>query len=423
LRAGEAEADRIGSALAVHALFLGDNLEWDLRGNHLLRDAVGLVFAHELLGCAPDALALLRDQVRAQLLADGCHVERVPLYHAVALQDLLEVRALLGASAPDWLRDAVARMAGFLESLLSGDGHLPLFGDTWHGEVDPARLLDAAGSRLPPEGSTTPEGSSGLVVLRRKEVQAVIRAGPHGPDHQLGHAHADGLSFELTRGRQRIITDTGTGTYDPGGVRDRTRCTAAHNTVQVDGEEQLEAWGSFRVGRRGRGRVLARNSDVTWDWLWATHDGYRWIRGGPTHHRLLAVSAETVLVLDAVAGSGDHRIRSALHLHPDVDLRAVSVIGLGGETASTEVPLYERFNEARWMREFYVEAETRLPWAGAWVVTFGDPGEVRTSELRCEGGRVVVEYADRARRIVASWRPLEPPVSASVHLTLGLLNP
>jgi uncharacterized heparinase superfamily protein len=48
LRAGDSDADWLGRELAVHALFLRDNLELDLLGNHLLRDAVGLVFAYPM---------------------------------------------------------------------------------------------------------------------------------------------------------------------------------------------------------------------------------------------------------------------------------------------------------------------------------------------------------------------------------------
>ncbi|MBW2541420.1 MAG: hypothetical protein JRF15_04945, partial [Deltaproteobacteria bacterium] len=74
--------------VAVHALFLRDNLEFDLRCNHLLRDYVGLLFANSLIGGVPEALEGLRVEVDQQILADGCHIERSPLYHAVVLQDL-----------------------------------------------------------------------------------------------------------------------------------------------------------------------------------------------------------------------------------------------------------------------------------------------------------------------------------------------
>ena len=134
-------------------------------------------------------------------MADGCHVERSPLYHAVALQDLVEVRALLGDASPDWLGETVERMAGFLAHLLHGDGDLPLFGDAWRGEIDPRRLLAEAGGTQPPPRD--PERHSGLLALRRGETFAVLRAGPHGPDYQLGHAHGDLLSFEMSRGAVR----------------------------------------------------------------------------------------------------------------------------------------------------------------------------------------------------------------------------
>jgi uncharacterized heparinase superfamily protein len=157
LRPPDPDAGSLGREIARHGLFLRDNLELDLRGNHLLRDAVGLVFAHELCGGLPGALACLERQVAEQVLPDGCHVERAPMYHAIALRDLLEARLLLGERAPAWLDEALGRMAGFLEAILLGDGNLPLLGDGWLGEVDPGALL--AGVRklgVPTTSSATP---------------------------------------------------------------------------------------------------------------------------------------------------------------------------------------------------------------------------------------------------------------------------
>ena len=89
LRPADPERALLGALLARHALFLRDNLELDLRANHLLRDAAGLVFARELFGGFEDGLALLREQIEEQVLPDGGHIERSPLYHAIVLQDLL----------------------------------------------------------------------------------------------------------------------------------------------------------------------------------------------------------------------------------------------------------------------------------------------------------------------------------------------
>jgi uncharacterized heparinase superfamily protein len=361
----------VAHAVSLHTLFLRENLEWDVRANHLLRDAVGLVFAHELTGAAPEAAALLRAQLAEQILPDGCHYERTPHYHAIALQDLLELRALLGERTPDWLAEAIARMAGFLAYLLPDDGRLPLFGDTWHGEVEPRRLLAEAGEATPP-GPGAPERASGLVVLRAGPAHVVVRAGPHGPDHQLGHAHADLLSLEASLGRVRVVTDTGTGTYDAGPVRERLRSTAAHNTVQLDGAELLEAWGSFRSGRRGRASVRWRGAANGFELLHAGHGAWGFLAGRPRHERLVAVSPDLLLVLDAVLGSGRHRVRSALHLHPDLPTSLeLGVTPRGGRVSSLLVPLHERFNQTREMTEWVVEADAALPWLGGFALASG----------------------------------------------------
>jgi uncharacterized heparinase superfamily protein len=415
-------------SLGVHGLFLCDNLEWDLRANHLMRDAAGLVFAQEVSGAAPDALDLLKRQIDEQVLADGCHFERTPLYHVVVLGDLVEVRALLGDDAPEWLEDAIARMTGVLEALLAPGGRLPLFGDSWHGEIDPVALIAAAGSGRVPDPAAMAE-HGGLAVLRAGDLHLVLRTGAHGPDYQLGHAHADGLSFELCRGPQPIVTDTGTRCYDPGPVRDHLRSTAAHNTVQIDGEEQLETWGSFRVGRRGRGRASARGEAGEWRWQAGIHDGYAWLPGRPLHHRLVAICGEALLALDVVTGSGRHRVRSALHLHPGAAAAGARVNPLTGPVRRAPSPLHERFNETQEMTEVSVESEVVLPWVGGWLIHFvsaeptdeANPDEIRdlTQELdwTFDNGSLHVICRHPAAPVEIRWRPASSGQS-SVDLSL-----
>ncbi|MFQ5418110.1 MAG: heparinase II/III family protein [Myxococcota bacterium] len=375
----------LGREIGRHGLFLRDNLELDLLGNHLFRDAVGLVFADQVAGGVPDAIDQLERQVREQVLPDGCHVERAPMYHAVCLKDLLETHVLLGDTSPAWLADAVARMAGWLDALLLGDGDLPLLGDGWLGEVDVAALLAAcraAVGALPPPAEVERHG--GLVPLAAGPLRAVLRAGPHGPDYMLGHAHADLLSFDLSDGRARVVTDTGTALYDPGPERQYLRSTAAHNTLQVDGEEQIEAWGSFRVGRRGRARVIGRGRHGGFDWVWAAHDAYAWLPGRPRHQRLLAVSEHAALVLDAVTGSGRHRIASRLHLHPDRPDTGNQMTALGSAAGRRSAPYHGHFGETREMTCVEVEASALLPWIGGWWIPCGPALRSDSEEIECD---------------------------------------
>jgi hypothetical protein len=232
----------------------------------------------------------------------------------------------------------------------------------------------------------------------------VIRAGAHGPDFQLGHAHADLLSFESSLGAQRLVTDTGTGVYDAGAVRTRLRSTAAHNTVQLDGAELLEAWGSFRSGRRGRAAVRARGEAGGFVWLHAGHGAWQFLPGRPRHERLLAVSPERILVLDAVLGAGRHRVRSALHLHPDAPSLEGRILPLGGTAASLRVPLHERFHQTREMTEVAVEAEATLPWVGGFVL--GLAAAAGDWQVGLDAG--VVAARSEAARLELRWS-LSPP--------------
>lgn len=411
LRAGDPDADWLGREIARHALFLRDNRALDLLANHLFRDCFALAFAQELVGCVPDGPALFEHEVHEQILADGCHVERSPMYHAVCLADLVELRALYGDRAPAWLREAVRRAAGFLEGVLLGDGDIALLGDGWRGEVDVAWLLGEAARLEEPRVPAHAHAVSGIATLARGALRMVARAGAHGPAHQLGHAHADLLSFDLSRGAARIVTDTGTAAYAAGALRSALRATAAHNTIQLDGAELLETWSSFRAGRRGTAVALARGSNEHFEWLAAAHDGYAWLAGAPRPHRLWLLGADALWIVDVVRGRGRHRIASRLHLHPDAAAESLAVASLAGTVRREVAPLHEHFGETRAMTRLVCETEAALPWAGGFVLHFGaDAAPLAT--LAFDGA--VVQLRAEAASLAVDWNVREPTERALV---------
>ena len=97
-------------SLAVQARWLRRRLEIHLLGNHLFTNAKALLFcglffsgeeAESWLLCA---LRILRRELAEQVLADGGHFERSPMYHALMLEDVLDglnvIRALAPAGSP-----------------------------------------------------------------------------------------------------------------------------------------------------------------------------------------------------------------------------------------------------------------------------------------------------------------------------------
>jgi hypothetical protein len=232
----------------------------------------------------------------------------------------------------------------------------------------------------------------------------------------MGHAHADLLSFDASHGRHRVVTDTGTLLYDPGPDRQRIRGTAAHNTLQIDGQEQLEAWGSFRVGRRGRARVQARGAlpgpGGTWQWVSASHDAWERLPGRPRHHRLVAVGGPGILVLDAVLGSGRHEVESHVHEHPDnaAPGAGLGFVAIGGDAEVIEAPLHERFGETRPMRRHRLRLGAHLPWAGGWWIA--PDAAAAAPRVRRSGAEIRVRLANP--EFALSWRPLSTDVPGAV---------
>ncbi|MGH9438570.1 MAG: heparinase II/III family protein, partial [Terriglobia bacterium] len=90
-------------SLRDQTLALEGRLEMDIMANHLLKNGKALMFAGALLESPESARwwsrgeRLLAKELREQILSDGGHFERSPMYHAQVLEDLLDLQALAAA--------------------------------------------------------------------------------------------------------------------------------------------------------------------------------------------------------------------------------------------------------------------------------------------------------------------------------------
>jgi uncharacterized heparinase superfamily protein len=306
-------------AIALHAGFVRRNLEQDVGGNHLVKNLKALAGLGVFLG--DDDLVLvarshLARQVEVQILADGGHYERSPSYHCQVLGDLIDVAELLrlaGAGEIVGADAAIARMRQWLGDMLLPDGDVPLFNDCELIGKRRLRVLAPAPRRA---GAVSVLLPSGYVVVRpSSRIHFVMDVGPPCPSGLPAHAHADCLSFELVVDGRRVVVDTGTSTYVAGRLRHHERSTAAHNTVEVDGYDQTEVWGTFRAARRAEPLLedVREGFDGAVE-IRASHDGYERLKGRPRHRRIARVSAQSVELVDEVDGAGTHRVVARLHL-------------------------------------------------------------------------------------------------------------
>src|SRR5262249_16878467 len=151
----------------------------------------------------------------------------------------------------------------------------------------------------------------------------VCDAAPIGPEYLPGHAHGDLLSFELSLAGRRAVVDAGVFGYEVDERRAFPRSTSAHNTVEIEGEDQCEFWAAFRVGRRGRPRDVRFEARAGGFSLEAWHDGYARLPGAPRHARRFAWHRDGVLLVrDRVDAGRRVRACSRLHLHPECRVAA-----------------------------------------------------------------------------------------------------
>lgn len=337
-------------SLAVQVRFLRQRLEVHLLGNHLFANAKALIYAG-LFFDGPEAkqwldtgLCIVARELSEQVLPDGGHFERSTMYHALALEDVLDLcnvhACYLGsASSLDvglvekW-RYSSSRMLSWLEAMVHPDGEISFFNDAAFGIACPYSILKDYADRLGipwrrgGELASVSLPYSGYARLVTSDAVAFLDLAPVGPDYLPGHAHADTLSFELSVFGQRLLVNSGTSCYGLSAERLRQRGTAAHNSVLVAGQDSSEVWGGFRVARRAYPILPQVSIESLPLHASCSHDGYIRLEGKPIHHRCWEMGDGYLEVDDSLADSA-LPAQARFHFHPDVLLDASENANLG----------------------------------------------------------------------------------------------
>ena len=322
-------------SLRRQAIHLDRNLEWDLSANHLLKNFCALVWAGLLLETpgAPsgveDSRRRLAREVQRQVLADGMHEERSPAYHQLVLHDLLEVRSVreaLGDPGAGEMDGVLVSMLQAMERMTHPDGSFFLFGDSANRSAPPRERVWCLAENLGSPGAGVQDGvwslpDAGFHGFTDQDHRLVVDCGSMGPQHQPAHGHCDALSFELDIRGVPVVVDSGVHGYAGDPFREYSRSTRAHSTVMIEGKEQSEVWGLFRVARMADVR---RVEGPTGGEVGAAGAPLFRFRGScvPFHARKVQhlrefrLESGTLHILDEVRGGGGRRVETFLHLHP-----------------------------------------------------------------------------------------------------------
>ena len=351
---------RLARAIATHAGRIPPTLIYARaqNNNHLLTEAAGLYTAGLALPRHPSAphwrllgWRWFHYGLKTQIAEDGTYMQHSANYHRLMLQAALWMHCLARgqanetfpeislerlASATKWLLALLDPTSGRLPNLGPNDGAyiLPLtaceFEDyrpvlqaasgIFLGErpfaAGPWDEMDLWLGRTQARASHGEDGEPGL-GQRTPPLRAAPRKAANGSPHVLRHprqdswaylrvahftdrpGHADQLHLDLWWRGLNLAQDAGTYLYNAALPWDNALAgTAVHNTMTVNGQDQMRRAGRFLYLDWAQAQVIAHEQagDGTWERLVATHDGYR--RLGICHQRTVTASDEGRWVIE-----------------------------------------------------------------------------------------------------------------------------
>lgn len=361
--------------------------------NHLFGEYMGLFVASVQWPCWPESArwqALARRGLEVEALKqnteDGVNKEQAIYYQHEVMDMMLlchHIGKANGAGFSAAYLERLERLAEFVAALMDAGGNVPMTGDADDAQMvrlayepgwSPYRSLLASCALLfdrgdfkrkagrlddknrwlfGAEGGTRwdalaaaaeeqpvmafPQGGYYLMGSRfgtEREVRIVVDCAPLGYLSIAAHGHADALSFTLSAAGEELLTDPGTYAYHTQKAwRDYFRSTAAHNTVQVDGQDQSEIGGNFMWLRKANAKLLAHVPQGAVQVFEGEQDGYRRLGDAVLHRRKLDFdpASNVLVVLDTLECRGTHDV--ALHWHfaetCRVEGRAQALFALG----------------------------------------------------------------------------------------------
>jgi len=148
--------------------------------------------------------------------------------------------------------------------------------------------------------------AGGYYTLRADEGFVFTRAATfrHRP------AQADLLHVDVWWRGQNIAMDAGTFSYNaPAPWNNPLAHTTYHNTVSVDGRDQMERAGKFLWLPWAHGRVSYFNHSQSLAYVEGEHDGYTRLNSPAHHRRAIVRVGEHWLVLDDLQSTAEHLYR------------------------------------------------------------------------------------------------------------------
>jgi uncharacterized heparinase superfamily protein len=284
----------------------------------------------------------LSEELQRQILPDGGHISRNPGALIELLTDLLPLRQTFAArniAPPPALLNAIDRMMPMLRFFRHGDGSFALFNGMSSAPSDVLATLLAYDDTHGAPMANMPH--TGFQRLDADNTVVIMDTGPAPPPSVSHDAHAGCLSFELSSGTSRIVTNCGMPSTGRDNWRSFARSTAAHSTLTYHDTSSCQFVEFSAMKRLLQGAPIVsgpaevesyREAVANGILLTTSHDGYL-ARFGVVHRRVLMLAPDGTRLdgEDTVSLAPDARIKAnetdyalRFHLHPAVKASRLS---------------------------------------------------------------------------------------------------
>lgn len=294
------------------------------------------------------AKAALADNAQADILSDGVHCELSTFYHHIVLKNLLAIKRLAVSNQITMLGrfdEAICRALRFSLFIHKPDGQIPSLSDgdvgsfydllkqghEFYGREQLTYVFSQGEKGLPPQECGKAFPASGYYILRsawstenepfHDARYLVFDCGPLGAGN---HGHLDLLNIEVAAYGRSLVVDPGRYTYEESGEtnwRVLFRSTRYHNTVEVDGKNQVnysysEGKGKYHIqgphAEAGLSHFISDNS------CHLLHGKARSHEYTALHERkIFFVSDEYWLISDILYDQLQHQYALRYHLSPE----------------------------------------------------------------------------------------------------------
>jgi len=343
----EGHDEKIVASLAQQIRYLRNHLTAE-RNHRTLELYSLLIAALALPGAALDAdlldfaMEAFYQNLLTDVRPDGVHREHSTHYHMMVLRSYLGARENVrrfGLSFPPEYDERLERACEFAMHCHRPDGGIPTLSDSDAGNYSdllqlassllsrPAFLYAAtAGAQgVPPGKRYVSFPDAGYYIQRsgwgtgqtpfERESFLIFDCGPLGDG---GHGHYDMLNVEIAAQGKPLIIDPGRYTYSehPPNLRHWFKGTEAHNTVCIDGMDQV----GYRRGKPKKplpqARLIERWSAPGFDLLCGTAQSpcYEVVHA----RRIFYIADEYWIISDSLAGERPHRFDLRFHLALEV---------------------------------------------------------------------------------------------------------